>query len=113
MTQHNIPPRRIPGAVRILKEVRSNLWDGTVHSSARNRFICETIDNTPGRDDTKDDLHRWINALLVECDGYAHYTYEMWLYATHGIVGSDCCIKLQTSRRAWIDWMINELEAVK
>ena len=100
--------QHLPEMIRILKEAKSLLSTGA-DTSLGTRFVCIAVFETQGSAAAKNLLVEWITILLRH-NGVYFSTYESWLRRVHGIDCHNDRIKLQASRRAWVDWMINELK---
>lgn len=98
-------------AVAILKRVKRELPfkggddDDEIHSP----YICGNIREITGYkfEGPGEELHAWIRELL---DGA--FSLREWLKETHGIECPEYSIKLQETRQAWLDWMIQEIKTV-
>lgn len=95
-------------AVAILERVKRELPDNG-GKTTRSPYICDTICeiteykfNRSGRE-----LRLWIRKLLNGA-----FSLREWLNETHGIGCPEYSIKLQETRQAWLDWMIQEIKTV-
>ena len=90
----------------ILQAAKKHLWDGKTHSSNKASRICSAIDiavpvHTLGASDSLRELNDHIHDLI----GCA--SLKEWLIQKHGIDPYYSQIKLQATRFAWIDDMID------
>lgn len=96
-----------------LKLTRENLWDGTGPGNFRHRFICNAVSAALESFLTGPQLFEEVAAFRKEMYKALSYgeTYCLWL-ASEGLVEYDKqdYAVIQTSRLAWIDKMIADLE---
>ena len=98
-------------AVRILEGVKDTLTMKT-----GSPYICDNIThiqlkiNVSPAEDVKRQLRNWISALIDH-----KFSLESWLQDNHGVVcpvtdKADYFNKLQVTRQAWLQWMIQEIK---
>lgn len=94
-------------AVAILERVKLELPNkGSVASSP---YICDQIrkltEYKPGAHGAE--LRQWIRELLNGA-----FSLREWLKDVHGIQCPEYSLKLQETRQAWLDWMIQEIKTI-
>ena len=101
-------------AVRILEGVKDILPMNTGDTGSP--YICDNITHIPFKinvspaKDVARQLRNWISTLIDR-----EYSLESWLQDNHGVV---CPVadkaayfnKLQVTRQAWLQWMIQEIK---
>ena len=101
-------------AVRILEGVKDILPMNTDNTGSL--YICDNITciqlkiNVSPTEDVKRQLRNWISTLIDR-----EYSLESWLQVNHGVVcpvtgKGDYRNKLQVTRQAWLQWMIQEIK---
>ena len=101
-------------AVRILEGVKDILPMNT--DDMDSLYICDNIQqvnlkiNSPLTTNIAIQLRDWINDLLDD-----KFSLESWLRVNHGVVypvtgKEDYFNKLQVTRQAWLQWMIQEIK---
>ena len=101
-------------AVRILEGVKDIL--PMKIGDTGSPYICDNIEkvnlkiNSPLTTNIARQLRNWINDLL-DCK----FSLESWLRDNHGVVcpvtdKADYFNKLQVTRHAWLQWMIQEIK---
>lgn len=97
----------------ILREAKKILWNGETRSIPfyQQKFICLAINQVPAPYFVRDGLKQWIQRDLLGSGSYA--TLETWLQREgHRKMsnGNRNYRKMQATRHAWIDWMIQHWE---
>jgi len=95
---------------KVFKAAKAQLWDGEGDwcRTDKEKFICIAIWGTPNiRDGDKIKARRIVENLLG-----GHDTLEGWLSATHQIKAYNDRPKIQQTRRAWLDHLINHYESI-
>lgn len=101
-------------AVRILEGVKDIL--PMKIGDTGSPYICDAIThaqlkiNVSPATDVKRQLRSWISALIEH-----KFSLETWLRDNHGVVypvtdEADYFNKLQVTRHAWLQWMIQEIK---
>lgn len=101
-------------AVRILEGVKDILPMNTGDTGSP--YICDNIEkvnlkiNSPLTTNIASQLRDWINDLLDD-----KFSLESWLRDNHNVVRlvtdkADYYNKLQATRQAWLQWMIQEIK---
>ena len=101
-------------AVRILEGVKDSLPMNT--STTGSPYICDNIEtvnfkiNAPLATKVAHQLRSWISALIDH-----KFSLESWLRDNHDVVRpvsdkADYFNKLQVTRQAWLQWMIQEIK---
>lgn len=101
-------------AVRILEGVKDILPMNTGDTGSP--YICDNIAkvnlkiNSPLTTNIASQLRDWINDLLDD-----KFSLETWLLGNHNVVRlvtdkADYYNKLQATRQAWLQWMIQEIK---
>ena len=101
-------------AVRILEGVKDIL--PMKIGDTGSPYICDNIAciqlkiNVSPAEDVKRQLRNWISTLIDR-----EYSLESWLQDNHGVVRpvtdkADYFNKLQVTRQAWLQWMIQEIK---
>lgn len=98
-------------AVRILEGVKDILPMNTDNMDSP--YICDNIEkviNAPLAEVVARQLRGWIRDLLDH-----KFSLEYWLWDNHGVVcpvtdKADYYDKLQVTRQAWLQWMIQEIK---
>ena len=101
-------------AVRILEDVKDILPMNT--DGMGSPYICDAIThvrlkiNVSPAKDVGRQLLDWISALIEH-----KFSLESWLRDNHGVVypvtgKADYFNKLQVTRQAWLQWMIQEIK---
>ena len=99
-------------AVRILEDVKDTLPMNTGDTGSP--YICANIEtvkiNSPLTTNVARQLRDWINDLLDD-----KFSLESWLRYNHDVVcpvtdKGDYRNKLQVTRHAWLQWMIQEIK---
>lgn len=95
-------------AVSILERVKREL-PHKGGKTTRSPYICDTIHEITGHklDGPGVELRLWIRKLLNGA-----FSLREWLKKVHGIECPEYSIKLQETRQAWLDWMIQEIKTV-
>lgn len=72
-------------------------------------YICDQIRNLTGykSEGPGAKLRQWIRELLNGA-----FSLREWLKDVHGIQCPEYSLKLQETRQAWLDWMIQEIKTV-
>lgn len=96
------------GAVSILERVKREL-PHKGGKTTRSPYICDNIREVTGYkpDGPGAELRLWIRELLDN-----KFSLWEWLKQTHGIECPEYSVKLQKTRQAWLDWMIQEIKTV-
>ena len=101
-------------AVRILEDVKDSL--PMEIGDTGSPYICDNIKvvnlkiNSPLTANIASQLQDWINDLLDD-----KFSLESWLRDNHNVVRpvtdkADYYNKLQVTRQAWLQWMIQEIK---
>jgi hypothetical protein len=113
--------RQLPTAIYLLTEARAHLWNGVEPQGGKSVGICGAIvlaqllnAEVQNAADVVLLLRRWIDASL---SGFA--LYDRWIYQHHRHLyleaerTGDKWPLIQAGRLAWLNWMIEQLEALK
>ena len=98
---------------KAFKIARNKLWDGygTICPFGKERYICYALTASwkhrlPA---VREDFLRAEKIIMDLLGGYV--TLERWLAGVHGIYWCGQKPKLQATRRAWLDHLIEHYEA--
>jgi len=104
-------------AIKLLEEVKSRLPEQ--HDPLVSHYICDNISNTSTGWRVQGALKQWIQKLL----GGGEFEFSLQTWMNRNVLGltdyNDALVfwkdeenqrKLQRTRQAWLDWMIQEIE---
>lgn len=98
----------------VLRRVREHLYYGRNYSVAHQHFICEAINYLYYEAKVIGDRDRTRVKKLIAAMLLPQRTLEEWLVVNHGIACTytlDYRQKIMTTRKAWLDHLIEHYEA--
>lgn len=99
---------------KAFKIARNKLWDGygTICPPGKERYICYAL-TAGGRyrsPAVREDFLRAERIIMTLLGGYV--ALELWLAGVHGIGWYGQTPKLQATRKAWLDHLIEHYESM-